>query len=220
LKIQLALLSLVILVFMFHTAPANAAPVGRKLPFASNTGTWKVLSGYNNGGEHVRANQYDLDLQRNSGSTASLKVLSPVSGMIVSRAFVCRTNGQRAGFGVNIRVDNAFVSGVASLKNYLFVQIWHLDSQPAVGHVNIGQVLGTIYDSGLTSPHVHIGLFSANYSSANWTRASVPFSGDYSLDGYSFPATSAQNAYRSEELSPQFAICHLAMWKPAKVAHL
>lgn len=166
---------LIALVVPFATRDAEAAPLGLKLPALAGT-QWKAASGYNTA-THLGVDPYALDLVRADGApTAGSPVLAPVSGML-------------GGGGTS--QDCAWIRAAE-----VTVLICHIITEPYARNAAIiqGQLLGTVAPEGQKGnnglPHIHLAV---NLGGSSGT--SLPFDGDYILDGVRFPATTESNAY-------------------------
>ena len=165
---------LIALVVPFATRDAEAAPLGLKLPALAGT-QWMAASGYNTA-THLGVDPYALDLVRADGApTAGSPVLAPVSGTL-------------GGGGTS---DCAWIRA-----SDVTVLICHIITEPYARNASIiqGQLLGTVAPEGQKGnnglPHIHLAV---NLGGSSGT--SLPFDGDYILDGVRFPATTQSNAY-------------------------
>ena len=165
---------LIALVVPFATRDAEAAPLGLKFPALAGT-QWKTASGYNTA-THLGVDPYALDLVRADGApTAGSPVLAPVSGTL-------------GGGGTS---DCAWIRA-----SDVTVLICHIITEPYARNASIiqGQLLGTVAPEGQKGnnglPHIHLAV---NLGGSSGT--SLPFDGDYILDGVRFPATTQSNAY-------------------------
>ncbi len=166
---------LIALVVPFATRDAEAAPLGLKLPALAGT-QWKAASGYNTA-THLGVDPYALDLVRADGApTAGSPVLAPVSGTL-------------GGGGTS--QDCAWIRA-----SEVTVLICHIITEPYARNATIvqGQLLGTVAPEGQKGnnglAHIHLAV---NLGGSSGT--SLPFDGDYTLDGVRFPATTEANAY-------------------------
>lgn len=172
-----ALLSvLVALVIALLPHEAGAASIGLRIPAPAGT-QWKAASGYNTA-THLGVDPYALDLVRADGvPTAGTVVLAPISGTL-------------GGGGTS--QDCAWIR-----TSDVTVLICHIitDATPARNATVVqGQRLGVVAPEGQKGnnglAHIHLAV---NRGGSSGT--SLPFDGDYLLDGVAFPATTAPNAY-------------------------
>src|SRR5690606_6875067 len=84
--------------------------------------------------------------------------------------------------GLSINMGNGYAIG-----------IFHLDLVRGLSEgqsLSQGQPLGRVSGPGGGNnggtPHIHLGLW-ATEDGGNWSRTSVPFTGQHALDGYDFP---------------------------------
>lgn len=172
----IALGSLLIgLVVSLAPRDADAASLGLRFPAPAGT-QWTVASGYNTA-THLGVDPYALDLVRGDGQpTAGTPVLAPVTGTI---------GGGGASDCAWIRADT------------VTVLICHIITDTAIPRntrVFQGQRLGVVAPEGQKGnnglAHIHLAV---NVGGSSGT--SLPFDGDYTLDGVSLPATVEANAY-------------------------
>lgn len=167
-------LAVLISVPAFHH-DAEGAPLGLRFPAPAGT-QWRSAAGYNTA-THLGVDPYALDLVRADGQpTAGTPLLAPVSGTI-------------AGGGnsdcVWIRADDVTV---------LICHVITDSTIPRNARVTQGQRLGIVAPEGQKGnnglAHIHLAV---NRGGSSGT--SLPFDGDYMLDGVRFPATTEANAY-------------------------
>ena len=193
------------------TPPVSAAPI-IKMPFAAGQ-TWTITQGYNTnpaaGGSHYNCDpstlkdapsqtrscsrywqyKYALDISKDGGS-AGQTVYSPVAGKI-------RWIDQAYG-GMSIDIGNG--------RAFAFFHVSLAAGLAADQQINQGQVLGTIAPPGQGGnggfPHIHVTLWETT-DGGNWSRVAVPFTGDYKIDGYDFPAMSSStwNQHRTRTVT-------------------
>ncbi len=182
-----ALSLLCAVVLLFAPREAEAAPLNLKFPALAGS-QWVVAAGYNTA-THLGVDPYALDLVRADGApTAGSPVLAPVSGTL--------------GGGGNS--DCAWIRA-----DTVTVLICHIITQPYARNARItqGQLLGTVAPEGQKGnnglAHIHLAV---NLGGSSGT--SLPFDGDYTLDGVRFPATTEANAYTGTPVvtSTNFAI--------------
>jgi len=158
-----------------RVAPSRAGAASLGLRFPAPAGTqWGVLSGYNTA-THLGIDPYALDLVRvDGGSTAGTPVLAPVTGTMGG-----------GGNCVWIRT-----SDVTVLICHLIVDA----SIPRSTRIFQGQRIGTVAPDGQQGnngiAHIHLAVNRGGSSGV-----SLPFDGDYALDGVSLPATTEAGAY-------------------------
>lgn len=167
---------------------AGAAPLGLRFPALAGT-QWKTAAGYNTA-THLGVDPYALDLVRADGApTAGSPVLAPVSGTL-------------GGGGAS--QDCAWIRA-----DTVTVLICHIITEPFARNARItqGQLLGTVAPEGQKGnnglSHIHLAV---NLGGSSGT--SLPFDGDYTLDGVRLPATTEANAYTGTPIitSTNFAI--------------
>lgn len=183
-----ALTLLCAVAFPFAPREAEAAPLNLKFPALAGS-QWKAAAGYNTA-THLGVDPYALDLVRADGApTAGSPVLAPVSGTL-------------GGGGAS--QDCAWIRA-----DTVTVLICHIITEPFARNARItqGQLLGTVAPEGQKGnnglAHIHLAVNLGGSSGA-----SLPFDGDYTLDGVRFPATTEANAYTGAPVvtSTNFAI--------------
>ena len=168
---------------------AEAAPLGLKVPAMGGT-QWRSAAGYNTA-THNGVDPYALDLVRADGvPTAGSPVLAPVSGTL---------GGGGNSDCVWIRADA------------VTVLMCHVIAEPFARNASVrqGQFIGTVAPEGQKGnnglAHIHLAV---NLGGSSGT--SLPFDGDYILDGVAFPATTTPNAY-SGSTSPVVTSTNMAI---------
>ncbi|MFN0095692.1 MAG: hypothetical protein ACKVVT_13065 [Dehalococcoidia bacterium] len=198
-----------------RTSGAHGASAGLFLPFTPESGSWRVISGYNNGSTHTSGNRYGLDFQRVDSPQGGQPIVAIGSGVVVGAAFECRiydsggdtkdSSGNwyhKAGKGIHVRLDVE----TGSISKYYYAQYCHLDewSTPSVGlRVTGGYAFADNYADAHGVSHVHLSLFKGRPSvtsdidstPSNSGRTGVAFTGDFKLGGVDFPKTTDRNAY-------------------------
>ncbi|CAN5691306.1 SH3 domain-containing protein [soil metagenome] len=176
--------------FLTSTVPGSGStPTPTPSPGSGNTGgggivwpvtggTWEITQGYN-GSSHINTGStyqyyYSLDLARQDRSTAGRSVYSPVNGTI--RWF------DRASGGIAIDMGNGFA-----------VAMFHVTvdrSLVAGSSISQGDYIGFVSGPGqegfVQFAHLHITVW-ATTDGGNWSRQAVPFSGQNSISGNSYP---------------------------------
>ncbi len=158
---------------------AEAAPLGLRFPAPSGT-QWRVAAGYNTA-THLGVDPHALDLVRVDGPTGGTPVLAPVTGIM---------GGGGTGDCAWIRASD------------VTVLICHLIADTSIARnakVFHGQRLGAVAPDGERGnngiAHIHLAV---NVGGTSGT--SLPFDGDYILDGVRFPATTEANAYSGSSI--------------------
>jgi len=169
-------------------APAAGAAEASvvSLPFEAGQAI-RIVQGYN-GGTHLGASVYGLDLVLDDGETSGAPVLAPFDGKI-TWAFA---PGEKTGCLEVLAQDGGFA---AMLCHVL------LDRPFSRGEkVSRGQPLGVVGAPGMVGnnglAHVHMELHAGGRDSDI-----VPFSateGGLALDGWDLPATGASNEHASD----------------------
>lgn len=157
------------------SSQAEAASLGLRFPAPAGT-KWTVASGYNTA-THLGVDPYALDLVRADGvPTGGTPVLAPVSGTL-------------SGGGTS---DCAWIRA-----DTVTVLICHIITDaviPQGTRIFQGQRIGVVAPEGQKGnnglAHIHLAV---NVGGTSGT--SLPFDGDYLLDGVSLPATTLANAY-------------------------
>jgi hypothetical protein len=202
----------------FTSPPAvDAATRIIKMPFASGA-NWTTSQGYNTGatgGSHYNCStsgctwkyKYSFDLVRADGNTAGQSVLSPVNG--------------------TIRWIDEYYGGMSiNLGNGWAVAYFHttLKAGLAAGQtITQGQYMGTVAPPGQGGnggfPHIHVTLWKTT-DGGNWSRDAQPFTGEFALDGYDFPALadSQVNQYRGRTVTSSNTLVGSGETIPAQVA--
>jgi hypothetical protein len=157
---------------------AEAALVGLPVPAPAGT-EWHVISGYNTA-THNSVDPYALDIARVDGNTGGTTLLSPITGTVGYTSDTC----------VSVRDDRV---------NILMCHVFGDPSLQRGQQVHIGQRLGVVAADGEAEnngvAHVHYQL---NMRTGNWggsSGESLPFDGEFALEGQSLPATTASNAH-------------------------
>jgi uncharacterized protein YgiM (DUF1202 family) len=174
-------------------APAEPGPSDSLLTWPVRGGEWSVLQGYNGSSHQNRSSSwqyyYSLDLIRSDGSTAGQPVYSPVSGTMRW-------------------IDEASGGGSIYMGDGLAFAFFHAVMDPSIQEgdtITQGQYLGTIAPAGQfgagSTPHLHITIWQTS-DGGNWSRIAIPFTGNVSIAGTSFPATSGGNQWRGFTFTP------------------
>jgi len=185
-----AVLRLIVAGLLCAVAPVgpavHAAETSVPLPFDRNEAV-SIVQGYN-GGTHVGASGYGLDLVLADGETSGAPVLAPFDGT-VPWAFppgektgcieILARDGQFGTMLCHVVLDRPFDRGEKVVR---------------------GQQLGTVGAAGMVGnnglPHVHMELHQHGRSSDI-----VPFSasdGGLPLEGWDLPATGAENEHAGD----------------------
>lgn|GEM_PF-1758927 len=152
-------------------------------PMASG-GAWEIIQGYQ-GGTHNGTDTYSFDLALSSGGTAGQDIYAPVSGTIL-------WNDVSSG-GIAIDMGNGYMA--------CMFHVTFSSSLTRGTSVTQGQWLGAISAPGgagyAVTPHVHFQLWT---TSGN--RVSTPFTGDFAVNGQSFPDAGGSNQYGGNVIYP------------------
>lgn len=179
-------------------SPAAQAAATIKWPFAAGSG-WYISQGYNTSPvtnwSHYNCDpvtqkdaisqtrtcsngyqyKYSFDIKKSSGETTGQVVLSPVSGTIkwIDEAFG----------GMSIYLGNGYA--------YAFFHVDLAANLVEGQQIQVGQFMGTVSGPGDGgnggSPHIHVTIWQTT-DEGNWSRNAVPFTDQYQIDGYDFPA--------------------------------
>jgi hypothetical protein len=157
----------------------NASAAGPGLKFPAPAGTqWEVLAGYNTP-THVDVDPYALDVWRTDGPTGGTPLLAPMSGTVGHNSDSC----------ISIRTSEV---------NLLMCHVHALPELQRGQTVTLGQQIGTVANDGQAgnggTAHIHLQL-NARTSGGSNTGESLPFAGDYALEGQSLAAVATFNAY-------------------------
>jgi hypothetical protein len=156
---------------------ASAVSLGLKFPAPVGT-QWEVLAGYNTP-THVGVDPYALDLWRIDGPTGGTPLLAPISGTVGYNSDSC----------LSIRTSDV---------NLLMCHVHALPELQRGQQVTVGQRIGTVANDGQAgnggTAHIHLQL-NARTSGGSNTGESLPFAGDYALEGQSLAAVATFNAY-------------------------
>ncbi|CAN5805762.1 SH3 domain-containing protein [soil metagenome] len=156
-------------------------------------GTWEITQGYN-GSSHINTSStyqylYAMDLAREDRATGGQSVYSPVTGTVRWT--------ERGSGGITIDMGNG----------YAFV-LFHVtvDRGWVAGDtINQGDYIGYISYAGgegfVQFPHVHITVW-ATTDGGNWSRQAVPFSGQNSISGNSFPDVGGRQQWTGTFFNP------------------
>jgi uncharacterized protein YraI len=179
--------------FLLENSPAaNSAPE-TLVSWPIRGGTWSVLQGYNGSSHQNRTDlwqyQYSLDLVYEDGSTGGQPVYSPVNGTV-------RWYDESTG-GVSIDMGNGYA--------FAMFHVIFDAGIPEGATVSKGEYLGYIAYPGDGAnggtPHLHITVWETD-DGGNWSRRAVPFVGDLSLAGVSFPDGGASYDHTGEIVNP------------------
>lgn len=159
----------------WRPAPADAQVAGLLFPAPAGQ-TWEVLAGYNTP-THEGVDPYALDLWRVDGPTGDTPLLAPMSGTVGYISDTC----------VSVRTAEV---------NLLMCHVHALPGLQRGQAVLAGQRLGTVARDGeaenFGTAHIHLQL---NARTAGRTGESLPFDGDFRIEGVALPATTAFNAH-------------------------
>jgi murein DD-endopeptidase MepM/ murein hydrolase activator NlpD len=168
-------------------ALGGPAAVDAAVPFyfPAPAGTeWQVAAGYNTATHSYEdgGDPYALDIVRTDGPTAGTPVLAPVAGTIT---FVGRTGSQCV--GMRDAPGNRIL-------------LCHLNPDPGLGsgqQVARGARLGTVAPAGEAAnnglAHIHLAV---HQGTGSWSAGTtLPFVGQYAIEGVELPAVSTSNAY-------------------------
>ncbi|MDA0270788.1 MAG: M23 family metallopeptidase, partial [Chloroflexi bacterium] len=156
---------------------ASAAGPGLKFPAPVGT-QWEVLAGYNTP-THTGVDPYALDLWRIDGPTGGTPLLAPMSGTVGYNSDSC----------ISIRTSDL---------NLLMCHVHALPELQRGQTVTVGQQIGTVANDGEAgnggTAHIHLQL-NARTSGASSTGESIPYAGDFALEGQSLAAIATFNGY-------------------------
>ena len=182
-SIALAVLVLAGLIVVLAT-PATAAQ-GVPIPAPAGT-SWSIVAGYNTGTHavHDGNDPHAIDLERmRREETAYTPVLSPVNGTVAWRDWDGLAITDAAGFDHLL----AHVSPLEHIQRGLVVQV--------------GERVATVcpeYDCGNYGlAHIHYAIHQSNGS--GYLGRSVPFTGDYALEGTELPWSDEFNLHSGLE---------------------
>ena len=171
------------------TANAQPAPsaTNLNLPFPAGT-VWKVLQGYNGGTHTPGAEQYALDLVRESGNSGGAEVLAPASGTV----WYAQAPGTGNGC-FSIKIDGG---------EGLIVQLCHVVLNRALQPntpVKAGTPLAVVGPDGRVGnngiAHVHLSLHRTADFGVNRVPAPFALPHGAALEGLSLPANGTRNQY-------------------------
>ena len=178
--------ALALLVLGFVLWGAGAAPIqaASGVPLPTEAGSvWRVLAGYNTA-THFGEDPHAIDIVREDAPTAGSLVLAPVAGQITFVSGECAT------------VRDAFA------MNHLLCHFWPEPSLERGVQVQQGKFLGTVAPDGFAGnngiAHVHYAIHHA--LGGGFIGLSVPFMGQYALEGLDLPWTGEFNTHAGLQL--------------------
>ncbi len=168
------------------TTPPGSAPsptqgtgnTGSGIVWPVDGSTWEITQGYN-GSSHVNSGSlsqylYSLDIARQDRSTANQAVYAPVSGTVRWT--------ERASGGITIDMGNGYA---VAMFHVTVDRGWE-----AGDTISQGQYVGYISPPGgegfVQFSHLHLTVW-ATTDGGNWSRTAVPFTGQNTISGQSFP---------------------------------
>lgn len=159
----------------------NAVDAESGLLFPAPAGTeWEVIAGYNTV-THEGVDPYALDLARTDRSkTGGTALLAPISGTIGYTSDTC------------VSVRNSEI-------NILMCHVFAEDGLRRGQSILAGERLGTVAPDGQAEnngiAHIHLQVNRRVEGRGGSSGEPVALSGEYALDGVSFPATTQSNAH-------------------------
>ena len=165
-------------------------PVSYNIIWPVQGGTWQISQGYNGSSHYcdgLWAYCYSFDLINTNGNTAGQTVYSPVSGTV--------TWTEDASGGVSIDMGNGHAFAMFHITTSL-----QAGDSVAQGEA-IGHISGPGENGNMGFDHVHIALWETS-DGGNWSRIAVPFVGDYSIAGESFPDVGGGNQWYGTNFNP------------------
>ncbi|MDA1061332.1 MAG: hypothetical protein O2895_00200 [Chloroflexi bacterium] len=157
--------------------PPAAADAAHGVFHVPARGRWEVLAGYNTS-SHSGEDPHALDLVRRDAATAGSQLLAPLSGRIAWVGSDC----------IGISDDHG-----ATIHLCHVVPAAGLDRKD---RIEVDEVIGSVAPDGLANnngmAHIHMAVFVGGRT--------VPFTGLYAIEGRTYAATSAWNAYYGELL--------------------
>jgi uncharacterized protein YgiM (DUF1202 family) len=165
-------------------------PVSYNIIWPVSGGTWQISQGYNGSSHYcdgLWAYCYSFDLVNTNGDTAGQTVYSPIDGTV--------TWTEAATGGVSIDMGNGHAFAIFHITTSL--QPGDSVSQgEAIGHIS-----GPGENGNMGFDHIHITLWETT-DGGNWSRIAVPFVGDYSIAGESFPDNGTSNDWYGTTFNP------------------
>lgn len=172
------------------TPSEEPVPVSYNITWPVQGGTWQISQGYNGSSHYcdgLWAYCYSFDLINTNGNTAGQTVYSPVDGTV--------TWTEAASGGVSIDMGDGLAFAMFHITTSL--QAGDAVSQgEAIGHIS-----GPGENGNMGFDHIHITLWETS-DGGNWSRVAVPFVGDYSIAGESFPDVGGGNQWYGTIFNP------------------
>ena len=178
-------------------APTPTTPPGGNtgggIVWPIDGGTWEITQGYN-GSSHINTSStyqylYSLDLAREDRTTGGQSVYSPVNGTVRWT--------ERGSGGITINMGNGYA-----------VALFHVtvDRGWVAGDtIDQGDFIGTISTAGgegfVQFSHVHFTVW-ASTDGGNWSRQAVPFTGQNSISGNSYPDVGGSQQWTGTIFNP------------------
>ena len=164
--------------------PAQAAHVGLRFPIPAGQ-VWQICCGYNTG-THTDIDPHAIDLVRVDGPTAGSTVLAPISG---------RVSGTTSGSScITIRDSHGLI--------ILICHVYAVAGLRSGDNVITGQEIATVAPAGEAAnnglAHIHLAIHRSFNSGVVQT---VPFTGDYALEGVEMADTTQRNAYAGQQFT-------------------
>jgi uncharacterized protein YgiM (DUF1202 family) len=183
--------------FLLAAAPPQSSPEEASesylIEWPIRGGTWSVLQGYNGSSHQNRTDlwqyKYSIDLVYEDGETGGQPVYSPVSGTV-------RWYDESTG-GISIDMGNGYA--------FAMFHVIFDAGIPEGATVSQGDYLGYIAYPGDGAnggtPHLHIAVWETD-DGGNWSRRAVPFTGNLSLSGVTFPDNGTSYDHTGETVNP------------------
>lgn len=160
------------------TPTQGSGNTGSGIVWPVDGGTWEITQGYN-GSSHVNSGSlgqylYSLDLAREDRTTANQPVYAPVSGTVRWT--------ERASGGITIDIGNGYA---IAMFHITVDRGWEAGDAISQGQY-IGYLSGPGGEGFVQFAHLHFTVW-ATTDGGNWSRTAVPFTGQNTISGQSFP---------------------------------
>ncbi len=145
------------------------AESGVPIPAPAGT-TWSIIAGYNTGthGDHDGGDPHAIDIVRTDAATDWTAVLAPIDGAVSWRGDNCLTIADAAGYAHLL----CHLAPAAHIQR---------GRRVTVGE-QVGQVFPAGYDANGGVAHIHYAVHATH--GGGLLARSIPFSGDYAIEGH------------------------------------
>jgi uncharacterized protein YgiM (DUF1202 family) len=171
----------------------GAASVDSAIIWPVSGGEWQISQGYHGSSHNNWSSTYQyansFDIVSTDGNTAGQSVYSPVNGTI-------RWTEAGSG-GISIDMGNGYAAA-----------IFHITVDPSLSwgdSLTQGQYIGFIsgpgQDGNMGFDHLHFTVWATD-DGGNWSRVSVPFTGQNAINGVDYPDSGASMEWTGTVFNP------------------